>query len=302
MTKLKSQKITFKGLDSEGIEVFSWLGEENHYNENGAITSHKKFNENGEVFEEGETSYRGDLVIKDVYQCTDEGTSTSSFYTYDEQGRDLETRIDYEGYSEIQKFAHKDGFTEIIMEDEEGELENRQLIWYDREKRIVKTEVFNERNELEQKQERTYTDSGKELSVKTFEGESDQWTEQSYSYDDHGNQIGSRYKNDTGLDEKVFDRTFDSQDRVVKLVQDGQQQVEFEYEGENYMSQSIFNIAQIKQLAAHTEFYTENKQPVKTVSTHNIRSYAVDSNAVLKSGVASYEYHFENEYYDGDVK
>jgi len=298
MKKIKSQKVIFKGIDGEGNEMFSWLGEENHYNENEAVILHKKYNKDGQVFEQGESTYEGDQLIKDVYNCTDEGTSTVSSFKYDEKGRDLETRIDYEGYSEIQKFTHQDGVTEIRFEDEEGEFEKSQKNWYDTSNRIIKVEIYGESGNLEEKEERTYTEDGNDLTHKTVEGESENWTLQTYEYDVSGNQIGCTYVNNYGVKEVVFTKKYDDKNRVLSVVQSGQQEVEFDYEGDDYMSQTIYNLAQGRQLAAHTKFYKESGHPVKTISTHNIRSYIVDSMAAMGSGVASYEYHFENEYYD----
>ena len=43
--QLKSQKVFFKGFNTEGVEVFSWLGEETHYDESNNVVLHKKYDQ-----------------------------------------------------------------------------------------------------------------------------------------------------------------------------------------------------------------------------------------------------------------
>lgn len=296
MKKLKSQKVYFKGFDEKGNERFSWLGEESHFNENGDVLLHRKFDESGVVFEEGENTYSGEKLIKEVYDCRDEGTSMVTTYQYDDQGRDLEVRIDYENYSEIRKFDHGPEFTSIRFEDEDGVLEKLNKVWYDSAARIIKSEVYDEDELLSEIQEFAYTDKGDVLTEKLTDCESDTWSLQTYSYDERGNQIACHYTNESVSDELVFEREFDDKDRMVKVVHPGQQEVLFEYDGDT-LTQNVYDLGQGRRLAAITKFYKQDDHPVKTVSTHNVRSHIIDSMAIMKSGVVRYEYHFENEFY-----
>ena len=297
MKKLKSQKVYFKGINQEGGEVFSWLGEETHYNEDGNVTLHKKFDDSGQIFEVGESFYEGDLLVKEVYDCQDEGTSMTTYYEYDEKGRAIKQQIDYEGYSEFREFSHEGNSTTVLVKDEDGVVERKELITLNSAEKPTKVEIFGEDGELEEKEERTYTEKGDLHTISVEDKVQGYSSNQEFEYDEKGNEKTLFNITPSGSKEVIYTRDIDDKDRPVKIEYPGVREVVFEYDGDDFSTQTIYEFQHGRQVAAHTEFHTKDDFPIKTVSTHNVRSFIVDSMAIMSSGVVSYEYHFENEFY-----
>ncbi len=290
--QIKSQKVYFKGIDQNGNEKFSWLGEESTYNLNGDVLSHRKFDEEGNVFESGENTYEGDKLVKEIYDCPDEGTSMTTTFDFDEKGNQTKITVDYGSYLEIQKFSYEEDVDTIVYEDEEGELEKTVKIWRNAAGLVIKEIEEDETGEQVEFKEYEYDNTGKVIK-EVGDGYAIH-----FEYNSNGDQVKGILETPSGENEIMFTREYDDQGRLVKAVEPNSRRAEFKYEGDDYMSQTIYDLERGGIIASITEFYTENDIPVKTVSTHNVRSYIVDSMAAMRANVVSYEYHFENEFYD----
>lgn len=298
MKKIKAQKIIFKGLDSDRNEKFSWVGEVSEYNEDGNLLKTIKYDESGNIFESAESTYQGDLLINEVYDCVDEGTSTVTVHTYDDEGRNIETAIQYTHYRELQKFEHGTEFTTVRFEDEDGVLESVQKLWYDSADRIVKAEFYNEQMELEESEEKEFNAEGKLLRIKQVNHLMDSWTEQSFEYNNFGERAVGYIATNEAPKKQSITFVYDEKYRLEKVTDIGFEETVFDYVNENEWTETTYDLTQGNLVKAHSQFLKDEQgEIVKVESSHNIRSMAVDMLSAMKEGIVLFVYEFHNEYY-----
>jgi len=298
MKKLKSQKITFKGFDLNGEEKFSILGEESHFDIDNNIVKHVKYDENGGVQEEGLSTYENGLLVTEVYNCKDEGTSTVTAHRYDEQGRNTETAIQYENFRDIQRFNHGPDFTTVRFEDEDGELENLQKIWRDKNDEIIKVEFYNGADELEEIHEFGFDEQGRLIKLKETNVLEDDWVMLNVELDESGNKLATYHSRKHEAKSLDTSYGYDDKMNVIRITEEGYQETLTEYDEEGNFTETVFDLTQNRLVKLFQKNTMSGDFVEKIESSYDIRGMSITIMSALKDNVVSYEYHFENEFHD----
>lgn len=151
-----------------------YLISETVYNPEGLSIAEKEFDEEGNVLQEVRNEYNseGKLIHHELFSDGEQAENIT--YTYNEKGKVIEERQNFEqGFPIIRKFVYdeQDRLVELIVEDDEGELSEREVYTYsaDFPDKMIKLQKFNEDNKLVHEEESVYeaeTDEAGKVSAR----------------------------------------------------------------------------------------------------------------------------------------
>jgi hypothetical protein len=131
------------------------------YTPDGKLISEKEFDDQGNVLQEVKNEYneKGELIHHELF--SDGVQAENITYQYNEKGKVVEERQNFdEGFPVIRRFVYdeQDRLIELISEDDEGELSEREVYTYstDFPDKIVKLVKYDEDNKPAHEEESVY--------------------------------------------------------------------------------------------------------------------------------------------------
>jgi hypothetical protein len=138
-----------------------YLVNELTYTVDGKLISEKEFDDSGTVLQEVKNEYndKGELIHHELFSDGVQAENTT--YQYNEKGKVIEERQNFEeGFPVVRRFVYdeQDRLIELISEDDEGELSEREVYTYSTEfpDKIVKLVKYDEDNKPAHEEESIY--------------------------------------------------------------------------------------------------------------------------------------------------
>ncbi len=189
------------------------LFEEIKYNSDGEIEErhHYKYDNAGRVVE-----YKMEMPLDEVEESTRTTRNEKGFATciqkfYGDDGGEKRDFI-YNNLDEVESISHY---------DEEGVLEQKEVLSYDDKKRLVKREVYDENNSLNKVTTFLYGDNDQPVEQNEFDSKNNLLSKVAFTYDDHGNEIKVLQTNEKGEKTTVIITQYDDLHRPVHRKSSG---------------------------------------------------------------------------------
>ena len=214
----------------------SYTSEINHYDENGNVVENIEFEEDGSIHSKIITKYDNEgRQLEEIIWLDGEPASEHKKYFRKPDGSLDRIEISYEDGSTAIQYMKKDEANHIeewIEEDEDGELETRELVKYDEKGNILSREVYDYRNKLKEAFEFEYSDNGSLVERRQLDNKRKLVIVTEYEYDDDKNLVFRANRNRKGVLSDFVKIEYDQKGQVVKQNISGKYSFVFEYDAE----------------------------------------------------------------------
>lgn len=184
--------------------------------------------------------------------------------------------IDYEDGSTSVQYMKKDEDNHIeewIEEDEDGELETREVVKYDDKGKILTREVFDYRNKLKEAFEFEYDEHDNLVERRQLDNKRKLMIVTEYEYDDDKNLVFRANRNRKGALSDFIKIEYDDKGQVVKQNISGKYSFVFEYDAQGHTVLEERYLAG-QQLEYQSRFeYDEDGRMTKEVNLEFTKSF-----------------------------
>lgn len=169
------------------------------YNKQGNLVKSEEYTEDQTLLQRTTLLYNdADLVVKEQHEDA-EGVYEVIDYQYDEQRNIIETINTFvDGEKQVRKYSIQPTTTEMVLTDEKGGFQERELSHLNEEGKVVESSRFNQENQLVVKEKFHYHDNGEISAYQSTDGEGNVLAKTGLDYNEDGNLIASWEEDEFG--------------------------------------------------------------------------------------------------------
>ena len=231
MRKPKKLEVTYTNRDGD-----SYTSELYRYNEHGNTIENIDFEEEGIVQNKIISKFDDqNRLLEEVVFADGEIMTEHKKHIRKEDGSLDRIEINYQDGSTSVQYMKKDeekNTEEWIEEDEDGELESREVIQNDVSGKIIKREVFDYRNKLKEAFEFSYGNNGDLVERKELDHKRKLVFVTEFEYDENKNLTYRANRNRKGVLSDFIKTFYDDKGQVIRQNISGKYAFEFEYDSE----------------------------------------------------------------------
>lgn len=205
----------FISLDE--MKEYFFLFNERTFLPNGDLLTEKEYDDSGTILQETRNTYNENGKLTQHQLFSDGMLAESIYYTYTDKGLLQDERHEFEeGMPVISRYIYdeKDRIVEVVSEDGEGELNERQTYVYSEEfpESVVLQIKYNEDNEPEIEEKSEYTEVTDEQGKKTV-----LLTQRIHTNHLTGHVRKIDYFESGTHDDNIISITYNEKDKVVEI-------------------------------------------------------------------------------------
>lgn len=212
--KVKRLKATTSYNNSD-VKYLSAIHE---YDENGNQTLDASFSEDGETENKTISIYDNKNRRTEILIYFDnEQLSSHSIFEYNENDKIINEAIKYnDGSSSIKIYNYEKNKTTIIQTDDEGELEEKEVLILDEAERVIERIIYDDTNTQKERHQNTYSEDGTLINRIEYGQKNDFVAERQFKYDENKNLIMRKSVNQKGGIIDLIKYKYNEQNKLVE--------------------------------------------------------------------------------------
>ncbi|MEA3444398.1 MAG: hypothetical protein U9R19_06680 [Bacteroidota bacterium] len=238
------------------------------YNKNGNITCVAQYMPDGEVESKTISEYdENNRLIRQSEYFSEDEISEKAEYIRDEKGVLLEIKKNYaDGSESTLSYRRSENTLTITTNDEDGELDEKEVVVFDANENIILKEIYDYNNKLQEKYENEFDEKGHLVKQTEFTSGGMFSLTSELKYDDEGRVLSQvSYNNKKELTHKLIFK-YDDKGRVVEQHVSNAYVMKTEYDDENHSQfetrtniQGMVDIEKFSQFDEHGNILEEQE-------------------------------------------